>query len=143
MDTTEGMTQPQRKHEAPELGAAAARLIRALAERAGDGDTEALEQLAALERLVPTATQLAGYELHEWGYSHAELANVLGISRQAAVKRFGAVPLSAEFPFSWPMDWFTKRTSSGAVMRQLVGQLVARRSDHTRELRAGGQELSA
>lgn len=136
------MTEQQR-HESPDLGSAVARLLRALVERAGDGDTEALEQLAALEQLVPMATQLAGYELHEFGYSGTELAAVLGTSRQAALKRFSAVPLAVEHPYSWPMDWATKRLSSGAVMRQLVGQLVARRSEHTRELRAGGQELSA
>lgn len=143
MYTNEPTYEAQRRHDATDLGGAAARMVRALAQRASDGDTEALEQLAALEQLVPVAVQLAGFELHEWGYSHTALANVLGTSRQAAVKRFGAVPLSAEFPFSWPMDWFTKRTSSPAILRQLVAQLAARRSDHSRELRAGGVELSA
>jgi len=118
----------QQRHEAPELGAAAARMIRALVVRAAEGDTEALEQLAALELLLPQATALAGHHAHAWGYSFSELAAVLGISRQAAIKRYSGRPLSAEPPYSWPMDWFTKRVSSATVMRQLVTQLSMRRA---------------
>lgn len=103
-------------------------MIRALVDRASDGDTEALEQLAALEQLTPVATTLAGWTLHEWGYSLTELASCLGVSRQAAQKRYSAVPLSAEPPYSWPMDWATKRTPSSRVMRMLVETLAGRRA---------------
>lgn len=133
-DTATPMAQPrQRKHEAPALGSAAARMIRALVVRAAEGDTEALEQLAALEQLLPQATALAGHHAHAWGYSFSELAAVLGISRQAAIKRFSARPLSPEPPHSWPMDWFTRRLSSGEVMRQLVTQLSMRRAQRALE----------
>lgn len=126
MDTTTTELGAQRRHESPELGAAAARMIRALYVRAGEKDTEALEQLAALEQLLPVATSLAGYQLHASGYSHSELGAVLGISRQASVKRFGSGCFVA-----WNVnafEWMHKRISSGAVMRELVSQLAARRA---------------
>lgn len=131
MDTT---TTPvaQHRHESPDLGAAAARMIRALVDRAADGDTEALEQLAALEQLVPQATQLAGNLMNQYGYSHAELAAVLGISRQASVKRFGALPLDPTplglHGYGWVRSWHQKSYSSAAVMRSLVSRLASRRA---------------
>ena len=127
MDTGQPIYDAQRRHESPDVGAAAARMIRALVVRASDGDTEALEQLAALEQLIPVAVQLAGHEAHKWGYSFTALGNLLGISRQAARARFMALPLAAEWPYSWPMDWWQKRASSASIMRTLVGQLAARR----------------
>jgi hypothetical protein len=113
----------QQRHESPELGAAIARMTRALVVRASEGDLEALEQLAALERLVPEATQLAGTFAYAWGYSYGELASWLGISKQAAVKRFQPAMGGHEL-----MHWFTKRVSSGHVMRERVARLAARRS---------------
>lgn len=113
----------QKRHESPELGSAVARLIRALVDRAADGDHEALEQLAALELLIPRATTLAGHSMHGYGYSHAELAAILGVSRQASVKRFGAALMSLD-----DGHWLAKRTSSGALMRDLVARLTTRRS---------------
>ena len=127
----------QQRHEAPELGAAAARMMRALVERAADKDTEALEQLAALEVLARQATSMGGYLLHDSGYSHSELAAVLGISRQASVKRFGCAVLDPAGPlpglegqgYSWVAGWWAKSCSSGAVMRGLVARLASRRAE--------------
>lgn len=110
-------------------------MIRALVDRAAEKDTEALEQLAALELLVPAATQLAGHQLHRAGYSHSELAAVLGISRQASVKRFGALPLDPQVlevgersTHAWTLQWWRKDYSSAGVMRALVARLSSRRA---------------
>lgn len=88
-------TTPQRRHESPELGGAARRMMRALVRRAAEGDTEALEQLASLQLELQAAIQAAGKLMHSGermadgkGYSFTELADVLGISRQAARQRF-------------------------------------------------------
>lgn len=77
----------QRKHEAPEMGAMIDRVLRALVRRAGDGDTEAIEQLARLAGEIDghvTASLVAG---REFGYSLADLANVTGTTRQAVSQR--------------------------------------------------------
>lgn len=98
-------------------------MIRALVDRAAAMDTEALEQLAALEQLISQATTRAGWELHTGGdraaegYSHSQIAAVLGISRQASVKRFGAESITA------PVRLFLMRHNSAA---QLMGMLVTR-----------------
>lgn len=85
----------QRKHESPEIGAAAARMLRALVRRAQEGDWEALEQLAELENLASCSTQAAGHLMQtEFGYSYTQLGDVLGITRQAARQRFSKAPSS-------------------------------------------------
>lgn len=104
----------QRRHESPDVGAAAARMMRALVVRASEGDTEALEQLTALEALAGHAVQLAGSELHTWGYSYGELAAVVGTNRQAAVKRFGRMPQ----PLA--SNWRHRLMSSPAALRTLM-----------------------
>lgn len=81
----------QRKHEAPELGSMVRRMVRALVRRAAEGDWEAIEQLAMLEREVPTATSCALGMMNAGSlgntYSFTELGAVLGTSRQAARQR--------------------------------------------------------
>ena len=81
----------QRRHEAPDMGAMIRRTIRALVRRAAEGDTEALEQLAMLERELPTATSSALAMMNAGtrgpAYSFTELADTLGTSRQAARQR--------------------------------------------------------
>lgn len=81
----------QRRHEAPELGDAIVRMMRALVTRAAEGDTEAVEQLRRVEQLAPSATAMGYWHAHEAGYSWGELAQVTGTSRQAILKR--AVPV--------------------------------------------------
>src|SRR5687768_9127243 len=49
------------RHESPEVGAMVRRMVRALVRRAGEGDWEALEELARLEDLMPTAMSVAGH----------------------------------------------------------------------------------
>jgi hypothetical protein len=90
------------EREAPEIGSAVRRMIRALVRRAAEGDTEALEQLAALEGDVGGAVTIAGEMMHsgermagDQSYSYTELAAVMGISRQAARQRFTQLPSPA------------------------------------------------
>lgn len=75
--------------EAPELGDMMARMIRSLVRRATSGDLEALEQLAALERVASSSLTEAMRGAHdgEAGYSYTELGQALGITRQAARQR--------------------------------------------------------
>lgn len=76
--------------EAPEVGQAARRFVRALVVRATEGDTEAIEQLVETQHETTQAITAAGHALHEVaGYSYTELAQVLGVTRQAARERFG------------------------------------------------------
>lgn len=84
------MSRHKREREAPEVGAMAGRVIRALVRRAAEGDTEALEQLLSLETQLAQAIKDAGRALHDdAGYSFTYLAGVAGVSRQAARERFG------------------------------------------------------
>lgn len=78
----------KRRHEAPELGGAAKRMMRALARRACEGDTEALEQLESLQEEVQVHMHNAVMGLRRKGHSWAYIAGVLGVSRQAAQQRF-------------------------------------------------------
>lgn len=77
----------KREREAPEIGAMIRRCVRSLVRRAADGDTFALEELAALERYLPGAVTEAIGAMNRYGYSYTELASVLGTSRQAARQR--------------------------------------------------------
>jgi hypothetical protein len=87
----------KRRHEAPELGSASKRFMRALVRRAGEGDTEALEALVGLQAVLQEAITDAGRVLHdEADYSYTELANVLGISRQGARQRFAPKPVAVD-----------------------------------------------
>lgn len=97
----------QRRHEAPDVGDAIVRMLRALVTRSAEGDTEAIEQLARVERVAPVATALGGRLAHDRaGYSFTELGNVLGISRQAARQR-------AVDTFTTPPAWMLAWTAQG------------------------------
>lgn len=92
MTATETLSASQKRHEAPELGDAIVRMMRALVTRAEEGDWEAIEQLARIESLAPTATSLGMRSAHDAaGYSYTELGAVLGVSRQAARQRSSSV----------------------------------------------------
>lgn len=91
----------QRRHEAPELASAARRMMRALAVRATEGDTEAIEQLAQLIKDAELAlgTAVAGART-EVGYSWAEVANLVGTTRQNAQQRWS----NATPPRTWKCE---------------------------------------
>lgn len=91
--------------EAPELGAACIRMMRALARRAGDGETEALEQLNFLQDAVQLqlGAAVAGYRGFRPArgaepYSWADVGRVLGITRQSAQGRFRDATVAPAHP---------------------------------------------
>jgi len=67
----------------------ARRVLRAYARRVATGDIEALHDLTDLAEQVETAIRTAVIGLREFGYSWAEIAARLGITRQAAHQRWG------------------------------------------------------
>lgn len=75
--------------ENDDFGAFARRVVRAYGRRVASGDVEALRDLLALGREVEQATTNAVEGLREFGYSWAEIAGRLDITRQAAHQRWG------------------------------------------------------
>jgi hypothetical protein len=67
----------------------ARRILRAYARRVAAGDVEALRSLVAFGSEVDTATREAVAGLKGFGYSWQEIADRLGVSRQAAQMRYG------------------------------------------------------
>jgi hypothetical protein len=67
------------------------RVIESLVRRAGRGDLTALEELAAVQRYLDAAIRRAGRDAHDGpaAYSWTDIALTLGVSRQAARRRFG------------------------------------------------------
>lgn len=63
------------------------RSIRAMGERAGAADPEALALLADLRTAIDAAEDAAIVALKAQGYSYTEIARPLGITRQAARQR--------------------------------------------------------
>jgi hypothetical protein len=85
--------------ENPEFAAFAARILRAAARRVADGDVEGLAALVALRSELDTAIAdaVAGLRQPHWSYSWAEIARVLGTTRQAAQQRYGSKASSVSF----------------------------------------------
>jgi hypothetical protein len=77
--------------ENPEYAAFACRILRAAGRRVGDGDIEGLAELIALRTEVDAAIAAAidGLRSPQWAYSWAQIAQVLGTTRQAAQQRYG------------------------------------------------------
>lgn len=68
------------------------RMVRALARRAGEGESFALAELVGLQAVLDEAIATAAKAAHDdAGFSWTEIAGELGISRQAARQRFGGV----------------------------------------------------
>jgi hypothetical protein len=65
------------------------RIIRAYARRIASGDVEALRDMVGLAGLLDDAISEAVTGLHKTGYSWEQIADRLGITRQAAYKRWG------------------------------------------------------
>jgi hypothetical protein len=66
------------------------RIVRAYGRRVGNGDIEALANLIGLGTEIEQATDHAVAGLRAHGYSWAEIAARLGVTRQAAQQRWGA-----------------------------------------------------
>jgi hypothetical protein len=85
------LTSAQRRNtvENKEFAAFTRRIIRAHARRVATGDVEALTDLVALSSAIYDAINHAVTGLREFGYSWTEIANPLGLTKQAAQQRWG------------------------------------------------------
>ncbi len=84
-------SKPRRRDvvENDEYAAFTRRIIRAYARRVATGDVEALTDMVALSCVLDDAIADAVTGLRAHGYSWAEIAARLGISKQAAQQRWG------------------------------------------------------
>ena len=84
--------QRYRVVENDEYAAFLRRVIRAYSRRVGAGDIEAITTMAHLADHLEDATRQAITGLRESGYSWADIAMRLGITRQGAQQRWGDTP---------------------------------------------------
>lgn len=75
--------------ENDDYAAFARRVVRAHGRRVAAGDPDALVDLVALSRDIDAVTRCAVAGLRTAGYSWADVAGRLGITRQAAQQRWG------------------------------------------------------
>jgi hypothetical protein len=76
-----------------EFNAFARRIIRAYGKRVAEGDVDALPELIQLSASLDEAITNAVKGLRAFGYSWTEIADRVGMSRQAAQQRWGkAIP---------------------------------------------------
>jgi len=78
--------------ENDEYAAFLRRVIRAYSRRVAAGDIEAIITMAGLANHLEDATRQAITGLREFGYSWADIALRLGITRQGAQQRWGDPP---------------------------------------------------
>jgi hypothetical protein len=86
-----GLTPKKRTRgtvENPDYAAFARRIIRTAGRRIADGDIEGLRDLLHLSGELDHAIDTAVTGLRNAGYSWADIANRLGITRQAAQQRW-------------------------------------------------------
>jgi hypothetical protein len=75
--------------ENDEYAAFARRIVRAYARRVATGDIEALADMTILAADIEAAIRVAVIGLRNFGYSWADIAQRLGVTRQAAQQRWG------------------------------------------------------
>jgi hypothetical protein len=75
--------------ENDDYGAFVRRIVAAHGRRIATGDIECLRDLIALAEELDRATDTAVAGLRQHGYSWADIANRVGITRQAAQQRWG------------------------------------------------------
>ena len=85
--------RPYRVVENPEYAAFLRRVIRAYSRRVASGDIEAITAMARLAGDLEDATRQAITGLRDTGYSWADIAMRLGITRQGAQQRWGDTPV--------------------------------------------------
>ena len=88
--------------ENDEYAAFLRRVIRAYSRRVAAGDIEAITTMTALAGHLEDATRQAITGLRAIGYSWADVALRLGITRQGAQQRWGATPVSVTDDSSTP-----------------------------------------
>ena len=81
--------RPYRVVENDEYAAFLRRVIRAYSRRVGCGDIEAITDMVRLADDLENATRQAINALNNFGYSWADIAMRLGITRQGAQQRWG------------------------------------------------------
>jgi hypothetical protein len=79
-----------RRVENDEYAAFARRVLRAYSRRIGQGDIDALADMADLAAEIDTALGQAVEGLRQRGYSWTDIGLRLGITRQAAQQRWGS-----------------------------------------------------
>lgn len=69
------------------------RIMKAMGKRVGAGDVAALSELVGLKGQIDEAIERSVAQLRSepWMYSWAQIGEVIGITRQAAQKRYGHV----------------------------------------------------
>ena len=89
--TPRSRKRAKRQVETNQFDAFARRILRAYARRVASGDVEALRTLAALSAEVDVVTReaVAGLRAKPYTYSWSEIADRLGVSRQAVQMRYG------------------------------------------------------
>lgn len=83
---------PNRRNRAvenPEYAAFIRRTLGAYARRVAAGEIEALPELVDLSTCLENTIREAVAGLHAYGYSWAEIANRVGVTRQAVQQRYG------------------------------------------------------
>jgi DNA-directed RNA polymerase specialized sigma24 family protein len=90
--------QARRVTENDEYAAFARRVLRAWARRVAAGDIDAIADMAAATAELETAMRRAVTGLRAKGYSWAEIAARLGVTRQAAQQRWADRPRPAPGP---------------------------------------------
>ena len=96
--------RPYRVVENDEYAAFLRRVMRAYSRRVAAGDIEAITAMARLADDLEDATRQAINELNAFGYSWADIAMRLGITRQGAQQRWGETPEPATDPGSSRAD---------------------------------------
>jgi hypothetical protein len=94
-NTVKRTLTPQRRRDVVEndqYAAFARRIVRAYARRVATGDIEALTDMTTLAADVEAAIRVAVIGLRNFGYSWADIALRLGVTRQAAQQRWGGEP---------------------------------------------------
>ena len=89
--TPKPRTRSKRGVENPQFDAFVRRILAAYARRVAAGDVEALAALAGLSSDVDAMTRIAvaGLRTSPYSYSWSEIADRLGVSKQAAQQRYG------------------------------------------------------
>ncbi len=83
------LNRPRRPVENDDYAAFVGRVLRAYSRRIAAGDIEAIAPMTALSDQIDTAIHDAITSLRDFGYSWADIARPLGVTRQAAQQRWG------------------------------------------------------
>jgi hypothetical protein len=87
--TTKRRTRTRRYVENPDYAAFVTRVLRAHGRRVAEGDIDGLTELVALTEELDNAITTAITGLRGAGYSWTDIANRLGITKQAAHHKWG------------------------------------------------------